>query len=252
DLIFNLLLSAPEKYLEEIRQALRWWITFGGIGARTRRGCGSIHCLTPELDPISVPEAEAAGCELKFQGNLKGDALFTWKKAVNCLHKFRQGGNIGRKGRFGRSKWPEPDSIREIADTYLREYRNGRLITHEPEHEAKRAFPRAAFGLPIIFKFKNDHRGEPPQSELTPVNGERLSSPLILTPYPEHQDNNVQYRSAALLMKTEHLKTLSLMLGDQQIDDWWDESKATFNPIANNNGTDALTAFMNFFAQGGA
>ena len=200
--------------------------------------------MTPELDPISVPEAEAAGCELRFQGNLKGNALFTWKKAVNCLHKFRQGENIGRNGRFGRSKWSEPDTIREIADTYL--------TTHEPEHEAKGTFPRAAFGLPIIFKFKNDHRGEPPQSELTPVNGERLSSPLILTPYPERQNNNVQYRSAALLMKSEHLKNLSLMLGDQQIDDWWDESKATLvDPIRDNNGTDALTAFMNFFENGG-
>ncbi|MCI5207465.1 MAG: type III-B CRISPR module RAMP protein Cmr1 [Candidatus Electrothrix sp. ATG2] len=251
-LTFDLLLCVPEENFLKIEQVLRWWVTFGGIGARTRRGCGSIHSLDPKLNPITETEANTAGCILKFRDSINGDALFAWEKAVDRLHKFRQGENVGRNGRFGRSKWPEPDSIREIADTYLREYRNGRLITHEPEHEAKRAFPRAAFGLPIIFKFKNDHRGEPPQSELTPVNGERLSSPLILTPYPEHQDNNVQYRSAALLMKTEHLKTLSLMLGDQQIDDWWDESKATFNPIANNNGTDALTAFMNFFAQGGA
>ena len=35
--------------------------------------------------------------------------------------------------------------------------------------------------------------------------------------------------------------------------DWWDESKATlFDPIKKHGGTDALTAFMNFFAEGGA
>lgn len=252
DLVFELLLNAPDKYMDEIERTLRWWITFGGIGARTRRGCGSIHCLEPELDPISVPEAEAAGCELKFQGNLKGDALFTWKKAVNCLHKFRQGENVGRNGRFGRSKWPEPDSIREITRRYSGKNPRAGCKNHEPEHEARISFPRAAFGLPIIFKFKDDTRcGEPLQTELAPTDVERLASPLILTPYPEHVDETRRYKPAALLMSRNHLQTISLRLDEDQIESWWDASKATFDPIKNNNGTDALTAFMNFFARGG-
>ncbi|MCI5150050.1 MAG: type III-B CRISPR module RAMP protein Cmr1 [Candidatus Electrothrix sp. MAN1_4] len=250
DLTFELLLSAPKKYRKEIERVLRWWITFGGIGARTRRGCGSVYCS--ELDPISEAEAEAAGCELKFQGNFKGDALFTWKKAVNCLHKFRQGGNIGRNGRFGRSKWPEPDSIREITGRHSGKNPRAGCKNHKPEHKARIAFPRAAFGLPIIFKFKDDTKcGEPLQTELTPVDAERLASPLILTAYPEQKNNKLQYVPAALLIKRDHLKTLSLMLGTKQIDNWWDESKATFDPIKKYGGTDALTAFINFFANGG-
>ncbi len=238
-----------------IKHALRWWVTFGGIGARTRRGCGSIYCLEPKLAPISETEANAVRCVLKFQGGIKDNALDAWEKAVDCLQKFRQGKDIGGNGKYGRSKWPEPDSIRQLTDSYSGKVHRDGCKKHLPEHPARIAFPRAAFGLPIVFKFKDDTRcGEPLQTELSPTNAERLASPLILTPYPESTNGVMQYKPAALLMPKAHLNTVSLMLGNNhQIENWWDKSKAPFvDPIIDNNGTDALTAFMDFFANGGA
>jgi CRISPR-associated protein Cmr1 len=39
----------------EIELALRAWVCYGGIGSRTRRGCGAIHCesIQSELPPLS-------------------------------------------------------------------------------------------------------------------------------------------------------------------------------------------------------
>ena len=96
-----------------------------------------------------------------------------WEQAIAPLRKFRQGENEGRKGRNGPSLWPEPDAIRLIT-------------SRRPKGAAPtKAFPRAAFGLPIIFHFPQ--RGEPPQTELYPfypdgVSCGRMASSLVIKP----------------------------------------------------------------------
>jgi CRISPR-associated protein Cmr1 len=273
-----------------IKRALRWWATFGGIGGRTRRGCGSVYCAELFNDEETKQDIEDISCQLVCFDSQKytpTDAVTAWKDAVNTLYKFRQGPTIGRNGTFrkhGRSKWPEPDSIRQIMGTYSEEknsthYR--KCKTHKPQRNASQiAFPRAAFGLPIIFKFKDEKCGDPQQTELSPLGGERLASPLILTPYPKFQNGTVQYVPAALLIgNRQHIEDMKLYLvlskdkkkkrwlhpeGKKQEEQWrrneWDQwtsdwqNKAKMqdvDPIRNNGNTDALTAFMNFFARGG-
>ncbi|MCF6355155.1 MAG: type III-B CRISPR module RAMP protein Cmr1 [Candidatus Polarisedimenticolaceae bacterium] len=271
---FQLEIQCLSNQEKEVIETLRWWATFGGIGARTRRGVGSIKIVG--LDPITKAETEAKGCKLVICSSVEElNAIDAWKKAVDCLQDFRQGAQIGRnhkkdesgnllyhdqKGhtpQLGRSYWPEPDSIREIVNTHCK--------IHSPSHTARCSFPRAAFGLPIIFKFKDDKARDPQQTELQPIDADRMASPLILTPYP--QQGGI-YAPAALLLPTDEcLNSLVLRLStepdnnadrlkrkgwDKWSTNWWDSSKANdVLPIKNHAGTDALSAFMRFFAQGG-
>jgi len=268
----------------ELKPALRWWMTFGGIGARTRRGLGSIDIN--DLEAISVEECPE-NCMLVIQNLDSDNALVAWKKAVDTLANFRQKPGVGRKigqgNTPGRSLWPEPDSIREITGKHST-YKDYQCKDHHPNHDASISFPRAAFGLPIVFKFKDDSQGnngcgEPQQTMLLPNKGdaERMASPLILTPYKQKG----KYKPAALLLSTGHIDGMELKLKqgernvekpnylseekeqeweeknwDQWSTNWWDSSKAVqVDPIndykGENNATDALTAFMNFFAEGG-
>ncbi len=103
---------------------------------------------------------------------------------ISHYSHFRQGKdfarNAGSGSRPGRSRWPEAETIRQIA-----KMRNPK---HQPfpEHPTP-AFPRAALGLPIITHFQNGHgERDPDDSELLPYFGRelqtRMASPLILKP----------------------------------------------------------------------
>ena len=100
------------------------------------------------------------------------------------LRDFRQGERVGRNPRStgktpGRSRWPEPEAVRRATKM--------RLGKHAPlEGVPNNVYPRAEFGLPIVFHFKNNDKGEPKDTELIPlIDGEpkqRMASPVILKP----------------------------------------------------------------------
>ncbi len=241
-----------------VKESVRWWICFGGIGARTRRGLGSLKILDDGgFKTLDEMEVAKYGCELQ---TLKAyTASEAWNKAIGKLQRFRQTG-VGRIG-MGRSKWPEPDSIREITKLNTRQ--------HQPTHPARIAFPRAAFGLPIIFKFKDDRGREPDpsQTELRPTHSERMASPLILKAMVT---DDGEYQAIALRLPVKQQNSLVLELKgvpnkpaelpdekekewddndwQQWPDNWWQSSKAgDVPPINDHDGKNALSAFMNFF-----
>lgn len=274
-------------FTKDVLPALRWWTTFGGLGARTRRGVGSVRIN--KLEPVTKKEAEVAKCTLIIRSSEKSSAMQAWQVAIRYLKEFRQGADVGRNHKrntagdllyydrnqqnpeLGRSYWPEPDSIREIADTHASSSNGRRCNTHTPNHKARISFPRAAFGLPIIFKFKSaDERcGDPGQTELSPADAERFASPLILTAYPV---GGGEYAPAALLMPHDNLYSIKLHLSrdgnqltvpsgkeedweennwDMWPESWWDISRAKDVLPIKDRGTDALSAFMHFFEYGG-
>jgi CRISPR-associated protein Cmr1 len=120
------------------------------------------------------------------------------------------------------------------------------------------SFPRAAFGLPIIFDFNVPSEvGEPATTELKPKHSERLASPLILKPMAV---GDSQYAPIALLLPVSHLDTLTLKLmqGNSKLKElprnsWWpldatiQENAAKDISPMNGRGTDALNAFMKYF-----
>lgn len=234
---------------EQVWEAIRWWSQFGGLGARTRRGLGAVQLTqatganlpTHLCTSISTEEALQAGCRLLLR-TPQNSAYAAWQGAVQKLQAFRQV-NVGRPDHSSRSRWPEPDAIRRL--------KQQNSSKHLPVHKAGNLFPRAAFGLPIIFKFKEDgtkRTDEPAQSSLQPVINanveDRMASPLILRPF---HTKDKKWASAALLLPHAHINNLMLDLSGQDVTYWHPAQAAHVPPIQQHNGTDALTAFMNFF-----
>lgn len=179
---------------EDIEVAARAWLNFGGLGGRTRRGCGSLWCgkVAPKCvdDFASCYHSMFAGAvttgsgeaiwpklaNLLFFNSPSRDPVDAWLEVIRVFKEFRQGKGFarhrGRGPRPGRSHFPEPETIRETLGTR----------SHPRVHAIPAdAFPRAELGLPIVFQFQHN---EVPQTVLYPRRGEllaeRMASPLIL------------------------------------------------------------------------
>ena len=246
---FELVLqTAIPRQQEEVLEALRWWASFAGVGARTRRGLGAVRVASDDigLTPVTAEEVEARNGWM-VTGQPKSNAIEAWQDAVGALQRFRQGKDIGRNpgqgNRPGRSRWPEPDTIRHVIGTHA--------TAHEPEHRAAEGFyPRAAFGMPIEF------RGDPQDQVLNPDGHDRMASPLILRPWFDGR----QYRPVALLLP-DWKERLSVHVclnpaGAATPAPAWpedpDERKrlaARIKPMHDQGADDALSAFMNFFQE---
>ena len=187
---FKLLLSfspkLPDAQREQVLNSLHGWINFGGLGARTRRGCGALYskdCAMERAENISSLLSGAPGIETVLMGNVKDDAESAWREMVDFMKQFRQGEEIGRnKGDKtpGRSRWPEPDTIRRKVGAHLER--------HEPTMQVE-GFPRARFGMPIIFHFRDSDSGgkyeqdrDPIDTCLRPESSSRMASPVLLSP----------------------------------------------------------------------
>lgn len=253
--------NISETEESQVWEAIRWWSCFGGVGARTRRGLGAVQLLKSSegvpptlLKPITADEAKTAGCQLVHKQPVN-DAYAAWKAAVEKLQAFRQTGELARRQRKptpARSYWPEPDAIRRLTGIYLQSNEKN----HRPEHQAGNIFPRAAFGLPIIFKFKDDSKNgdlkkDPGQLSLNPRFGEnigdRMASPIILRPVRVGE----RWAAGALLLPHAHVNRLNLALGTAGLAPaYYDPNQASHIPaIAQNGGGTPLQAFMTYFAQ---
>ena len=183
-------------YSEEIELAVSAWLIAGGYGGRTTRGFGSVALAsecpdtildTPQklrdaLAKLGTPKVEGVPSLVDDESHWAfangGDPHRSWENAIKKLQNFRQGPGLGRNpgqqhNRPGRSRWPEPDAIRTLT-------RRSSSLHSDRVHQSD-AFPRADFGMPIIFHFKD--RGEPDDQTLQPSSKEsRLPSPLIIKP----------------------------------------------------------------------
>jgi CRISPR-associated protein Cmr1 len=245
----------------QVRDALRWWASFGGLGARTRRGLGAVRIAG--LERVGVEEASQAGCRLVIAPTSRPTALLAWQASVDKLRDFRQGVGTGRSAgegnRPGRSFWPEPASIRAATGTH-RIKQGG--ISFAPVAGTPPIYPRASFGLPIVFHFQGegtDQQRDPADVILEPgeVNGrriERMASPLILRPCPGQPN---QWHAAALLLpeRLSHTAVLALRRGKNQLAQGRlstdrDLESASLNPRNPMLGrsADALEAFLIHFA----
>lgn len=246
--------QTTDEQKEEAWESIRWWANFGGVGSRTRRGLGAIHVSSEELsqinEEITESEIEAAACRLVQKQLATPNAMSALNTAISKLSEFRQGRNVGRnqgnqRNRPGRSRWPEPDAIRRIKNTHA--------DNHEPEHSAGNIFPRAMFGLPIIYHFIG--RGEPNDTNLIATEGERLSSPLILRPMYSgiNTQGQRQWRASALLLPYEHVMGMSVTVDGGIYPIWSSDVAQHIRPINDNAGgneeIDPLQAFLNYFAQ---
>jgi len=192
NITFTLNIEYPKNIRSDVEAALWAWETFGGVGARTRRGFGAISLERKENSTKDVENSIRAGLKEhvidsanwpkdvphlshKLEFKILPTTFVSGKEASNILISklkiFRQ----QRNGNQGRSRWPEPDAIRRLTGQHL----VNRDKDHKPTHPVNK-FPRAAFGLPIIFHFKD--RSDPQDTTLALKNSDRFASPLILRP----------------------------------------------------------------------
>lgn len=210
---FIVRLRFPEALSDEVEAAVWAWVNFGGIGARTRRGCGSIvgeevdgqGRVVKTLAPRAIADlrswfraraGEMATMERTWptlpstllSHQVAASPIDAWNRIIGLWKAFRQGVGFARNpgqmaNRPGRSRYPEPETIRELPNIGA-----NRGLSHHQRLSSIPAngFPRAELGLPIVFHFQG--RGEPPdvtlypQSEPGGTSRERMASPLILKP----------------------------------------------------------------------
>ena len=281
ELVLRFKKTAIPRQQEEVLEALRWWASFAGVGARTRRGLGAVKVASDDvgLTPVTAEEVEARGGWMVTGQPEGNNPVKAWKSAVETLQRFRQGAGVGRNPgqgtpHPGRSRWPEADAIRRLTRTHA--------PAHKPEHPVDGFYPRASFGLPLVFHFKDKHKGDPKGKDrdnlvLNPDRHERsvspqqarrhdnddpsdrdkrMASPLILRPWFDGR----QYRPVALLLP-DWKERLSVHVcldpaGAKTPAPAWpedpDERKrlaARIKPMHDQGADDALSAFMNFFQE---
>jgi len=207
---------------DDIRTALRTWIAFGGVGGRTRRGCGSVHANDPIHGAAATPKIGAR----IFTGPPAPNAVQAWSESVWLYREFRQTPRGAKHQKTlpsgkrptvpGRSHWPEADSIRQITGCSLKPSTGTPPLGVPPDVDTQDhstpvvpasvlpSFPKATLGLPINFHFADGpgkSKGSGPRPgvpdkdpqdvqliPLVPVGGdkreprERMASPVITRP----------------------------------------------------------------------
>lgn len=295
---FQLTMSFPAERDAEVQSALWAWESFGGLGARTRRGFGALKLIqrlrngaqadrnlprsdktkdlgdwyagsarahiigshwppdVPHLDVDRSPVVKALPGGFKvghedFEKWMEATlihnrvprreaqellpALVAWYYPIFKLQQFRQSRRTNDRGPFGRSHWPEPDEIRQRTTGFNGRHSN--RLTRAPK------FPRAAFGLPIVFKFK-DEEIDPPQTILQGVHHDRLSSRLVLRPIA---CANGSYVAAATVLAGPDIPPGGLRLEGARVPHGINTqplttSEAGFRPL--NGNTDVIAAYL--------
>ena len=207
---FELIVTCPDEAKEAVELAVSAWVHFGGIGARTRRGCGSLISES-ELPSINLEQIATAGESNErlttlshaqaYVGWPGKTAVDAWSKAVEVYRDFRQKETFARDsgsgGRPGRSRWPEPDTIKHKIDPRRSWY-------HPIAPHPVFGFPRADLGLPIIFQFKDEKKGDPQKTTLQGGNDgrRRFASPVITKAV---SDGKGKFQSLLLILNAPHV-----------------------------------------------
>lgn len=209
---------------DSVQNALKLWLLFGGVGARTRRGCGSLYCEAvmsefPDMKAVkafvegvvarqsksAVSYPRLAGAVVAYSKGMRPSPVEEWKELMDLYQRFRQSRNKGSE-RPGRSHWPEPDSIRRIT---------GEMAgNHAPSHEAGNWFPRAAYGMPVQFEFRGPK--EDPQGKffVQPEGKERWASPVVLKVVQFGKESHVRL---CLVLNQKIPKGLELKVGKRVV-----------------------------------
>lgn len=178
---------------KDLEAAIWAWTTFGGLGARTRRGFGALmikgrsptkqEILTALKGYVLTGEAPAGVSQLSLN---KDDMLVAdgyekaqdaWYDVIEFYKDFRQFRRYVN-GAPKRSYWPEADTMRSLPNV------GPGAVIHRTPNTSVRKFPRAAFGLPIPFQFRavpND-APEPRKTTLEATHTDRWASPLLFRP----------------------------------------------------------------------
>ncbi|MFN7017181.1 MAG: type III-B CRISPR module RAMP protein Cmr1 [Fimbriimonadales bacterium] len=182
-LVLDASLSAAEK--QSVKNALKAWITFGGVGARTRRGCGALKVTgahtqqwLPPIDPkqrlqwlndllpkgSSKPAALTSllGAQCVFI-TIPNDPLQLWRELGGFWARFRKGHFNGNYQPMKGGKWGD--------------YR--KVLCQLSKSESTLRLAKPYLGLPIVYQKLT---GADFHGTLEPAESGRMASPVILKP----------------------------------------------------------------------
>lgn len=257
EMSFAFLPTTSEEQKQQVIETLQWWANFGGLGFRSRKGLGAVHVSGcpdyPQIcEILSDKEVALANCQLVQKQATTTNPLAALETAVQKLSDFRQQAGVGRNEPSeqarrenkpaGRSRWPEPDALRRIQKNLQFDPR------HQPEHKAGNIFPRAVFGLPILF---HSYQEKAVNATVEPSIGERLASPLLLRPTYAGKDSkgNKLWKATALVLPYKDILQMKVVLNNNTYPIWQADKATDIKPIADNGGGDPLQAFLHYFAQ---
>jgi len=276
DVTFLVTLIFAREVWQEVQDTLWAWETFGGVGARTRRGFGALkleeidgrvvsndsfpparaqeakNWLRKRIAQYQSEESKQITSEVPYLtlssitpiGPAARDASKSWQALIGKLQQFRQqriDRTTGRSSQFGKSLWPEANALRK------------RIYPEQDRHATPDTFPRAAFGLPIVFHLPHDQEAGKPTITLQGPSKEteRLASPLILKPIP---CQGGQFLALAIILGGPDLPTDTLALYKEG-QEWKTISKAQTLiqaselpdlPEVLHGKTDLLLAFLEY------
>lgn len=274
---FELAIRYPSGWMQDVEAALWAWETFGGLGARTRRGFGALQLVSVDDNPTPALRSDEVEIELrnKLQQHMvlgtwpknvphlshdlrmkvvvpsrsqSSSSIQVWNDLIRGLRAFRQ----RRHKRMGLSLWPEANEIR-------------RRLKRDPKWPPKlnspklvHKFPRAVFGLPIIFHLHDKNlpaksftvQGKPDPDSASKKTFDRLASALILKPLPCRNGQAVGI-AAVLEAPREPPYGLEIkeLARDKRPVEWQlNRQEANSEPLGEilHNQPDVLQAFLDF------
>jgi CRISPR-associated protein Cmr1 len=210
-------LEYPAPYEKDVYCAVWAWVNFGGIGARTRRGCGTLWCreLSPSvkddlrswyeerlreygLSSILAQKRRAwptlpppSGVVVSRDVQQPGAA---WLKAVQVLQWFRQPRTDKRPGRTP-VRWPEAESVRRLRQL------KGQVDPGKPP-----AFPKAELGLPIVMRAGKREIG----TLVGPSTGRRASPVIVKAWALTGEDQQPKARASVVRLTVPPLRGVRL------------------------------------------
>lgn len=175
--------SLSEAQRAEVRTALKAWIAFGGVGARTRRGCGALTVVGANanqwLPPtqglaewLGMPPNAASKCDWTTLAGARGIVVPTaspekaWSELGQFWARFRKGHFAQAYSPMSGGKW--------------RDYRQVLCQLRNQGNTLRLAKP--FLGLPIIYQEIKGAKNLCFTGTLEPVGSGRMASPVILKP----------------------------------------------------------------------
>jgi CRISPR-associated protein Cmr1 len=175
--------SLSEAQRAEVRTALKAWIAFGGVGARTRRGCGALtvvgananQWLLPTLglaEWLEMPRDAASDHDWTTLAGARGIVVPTaspeeaWRELGQFWARFRKGHFAQAYSPMSGGKW--------------RDYQQVLCQLRSQGNTLRLAKP--FLGLPIIYQKIKGAKKLCFTGTLEPVGSGRMGSPVILKP----------------------------------------------------------------------
>jgi CRISPR-associated protein Cmr1 len=204
--------SLSEAQRTEVRTALKAWIAFGGVGARTRRGCGALTVVGANanqwLPPtrglaewLGMPPNAASKCDWTTLAGARGIVVPTAspEKAWRELGQFWA---RLRKGHF-------PQNYSPMTGSKWRDYRQVLCQLRNQGNTLRLAKP--FLGLPIIYQEIKGAKNLCFTGTLEPVGSGRMASPVILKPIALQGG-----RFGALIVVMQAPKPDKIRIGDKE------------------------------------